>query len=301
MRRTLAALAAGAVLAVATLVAAASPAVADHGRDHWGHGYRPQVTVDCSRFGGNFCFYTGDAERAWSANGYPNGFTVGNPWLGCSARLGWIVVCANTRAELMAEGATPTMLAFTDVATDENPSRHIQWALMRICTDCGLSSAGLQVIVRHEYGHALGLAHTNFTSVMQDGSTTLAINDHDRATLGSLYSSHDHTIAADKHLDPDESVLSANRQYRALMQRDGNFVIHGPSGPVWAAMTWGNGASAWMQTDGNFVVYGPGYACSTRTGAAGTVAMMQDDGNFVLYAPWGPVWWSAGKPWALSC
>jgi hypothetical protein len=43
------------------------------------------------------------------------------------------------------------------------------------------------------------------------------------------------------------------------MQADGNFVLNGPAGPIWATHTEGHpGSYLVVQNDGNVVIYGPG-------------------------------------------
>ena len=50
------------------------------------------------------------------------------------------------------------------------------------------------------------------------------------------------------------------------MQSDGNFVIYGPNGALWATNTSGNpGAYLVVQGDGNLVVYKPVPIWATNT------------------------------------
>lgn len=88
-------------------------------------------------------------------------------------------------------------------------------------------------------------------------------------------------LYAGEYLRTGEYIVAANRQYFAIMQTDGNFVIYKGSsladnrGPVWATGTNasnGNPSFAIMQGDGNFVVYrgtspadNRGFVWATRT------------------------------------
>ena len=44
---------------------------------------------------------------------------------------------------------------------------------------------------------------------------------------------------------------------QAIMQTDGNFVVYGPSGALWASNTNGAGSALLVQDDGNVVIYDP--------------------------------------------
>jgi hypothetical protein len=96
-------------------------------------------------------------------------------------------------------------------------------------------------------------------------------------------------------LKTGQALLSPNREYALVMQRDGNLVLSRPSGVVWRpAMTAFAGAFAAMQTDGNFVVYNilgkPVWATMTN-GKPGAGLHLQDDGNLVVYRNSAAVWW----------
>jgi hypothetical protein len=91
-------------------------------------------------------------------------------------------------------------------------------------------------------------------------------------------------------------IQSPNRQYRLVMQGDGNLVVYRGSEAQWA--TWTNGGSdrrLVMQSDGNLVIYDATNRAlwNTQTGGnAGAVLNLQDDGNVVLYSPGGRAIWS---------
>ncbi len=95
------------------------------------------------------------------------------------------------------------------------------------------------------------------------------------------------SLNAGQSLTGGQMLMSANQQYRAVVQADGNFVVYGPSGQVlWATGTGGTAnPELALQTDGNLVLYGSsGAHWWTATGGANAQLSMQDDGNLVLYA-----------------
>ena len=94
-------------------------------------------------------------------------------------------------------------------------------------------------------------------------------------------------------LSAGQSITSPDGSYAAAMQRDGNFVLYGPSGPLWASNTGVPGSWVQMNSDGNLVVVSPSWqpvwASGTQT-AGYAVLAVQDDGNLVIYAANGPAW-----------
>ncbi len=88
--------------------------------------------------------------------------------------------------------------------------------------------------------------------------------------------------------------VSHSPTYEARLQTDGNFVLYGPNGPLWATYTHGDANSRLvMQSDGNLVLYDNGAVLfATGTSGSGTRLVMQDDGNLVLYASNGSALWS---------
>jgi hypothetical protein len=113
-------------------------------------------------------------------------------------------------------------------------------------------------------------------------------------------------LLADGHLFPNLFLTSPNGAYRATMQSDGNLVVYGPAGAIWATGTAGPNSHLSMQADGNLVLYSSTVSPSgadqalwhTRTGDRnGTLLLMQDDGNLVLYRIDGtPLWSSRTSP-----
>jgi hypothetical protein len=94
---------------------------------------------------------------------------------------------------------------------------------------------------------------------------------------------------------PGQSLTSSNGRFTFVYQADGNLVLYGPGGAMWASDTEGRVAGACiMQEDGNLVVYGPGWQghwASATENNPGARLVVQDDGNVVIYNPaWTPIW-----------
>lgn len=106
------------------------------------------------------------------------------------------------------------------------------------------------------------------------------------------------TLGSNGVLEMNQSLVSQNGKYVAIMQGDGNFVVYNGSRPIWATNTAKKGAvRAIMQSDGNFVLYDnagrPKWASQTAR-KNGVKLIMQNDGNLVIYT-------SANKPvWATN-
>ena len=125
--------------------------------------------------------------------------------------------------------------------------------------------------------------------------------------LGGLVTSAPASAAAsqcgilqpDETLERGESVSSCNGQYRFVHQTDGNVVLYGPSGALWASGTAGLATNTLLMQsfDGNLALYGPSGAVwdansrgGISTGPDGSLAI-QDDGNVVGNTFFGrPVW-----------
>jgi hypothetical protein len=103
------------------------------------------------------------------------------------------------------------------------------------------------------------------------------------------------TLSANESLTVGQAIVSSDpgHAYTAVMQGDGNFVVYGPTGPIWSSHTNGTAATrATMQSDGNLVLYTatnvPVFATGTN-GSGGNRLVMQSDGNLVAYGV-GAVW-----------
>lgn len=100
------------------------------------------------------------------------------------------------------------------------------------------------------------------------------------------------------HLIAGQQLQTADKNFRMVMQGDGNLVLYNKDGlPLWQSATPGNqGASFYLQTDGNMVIYSKDGVALWSSGTSGkTVSRlaMQTDGNLVLYSTTGqPLWQS---------
>ena len=104
----------------------------------------------------------------------------------------------------------------------------------------------------------------------------------------------------------NEYLVSSNKEYFAIMQDDGNFVIYKGSGPnnnkvvVWDTSTVGEESYAIMQDDGNFVIYkgsGPdnnkGDVWATMTQTKGVKIVLEDSGVLNVYNSNNTIVWSS--------
>jgi hypothetical protein len=94
--------------------------------------------------------------------------------------------------------------------------------------------------------------------------------------ISSMSAQRADTLAAGGVLRANQSEWSSNGSYRLIMQGDGNLVLYGPSGALWASSTSGAGNWAVMQGDGNLVVYNSAShpLWATGTGWAGSVLVV---------------------------
>jgi hypothetical protein len=96
-----------------------------------------------------------------------------------------------------------------------------------------------------------------------------------------------------ERLNPGQFIQSPDRQYRMIMQGDGNLVLYRGNTPLWASNTRAANSTLEMQGDGNLVVYAPGHIAVWASGTFSQYSALigQNDGNFVVYAPGNnPVW-----------
>lgn len=115
--------------------------------------------------------------------------------------------------------------------------------------------------------------------------------------LGSAYANAKDTLLVGEKMRPNESLQSANGNYRFYLQGDGNLVLRNAVGSaLWASDTHGmGGVTLSMQGDGNLVLYttsgSPVWATGTN-GKGANRAVLQDNGNFVLYTATNSAVWS---------
>lgn len=96
---------------------------------------------------------------------------------------------------------------------------------------------------------------------------------------------------------PNQTLSSADRGKRVVLQPDGNLVLYHGNRAVWSSGTYGHNIDGLvMQADGNLVLYSTSGQpiWSTKTFGNGVSYLeIQDDGNLVIYNYLGkPTWWS---------
>ncbi len=87
----------------------------------------------------------------------------------------------------------------------------------------------------------------------------------------------------------NQTLTSADGRTRLILQGDGNLVLYGTKGALWATGTK-TGAKLAVQSDGNVVLYSAAgkavWASNTSSKTAGARQLIvQSDGNLVLYGP----------------
>lgn len=96
-------------------------------------------------------------------------------------------------------------------------------------------------------------------------------------------------------MHPGQSIDTADRRFRLVLQSDGNLVLYSPNRATWATGTYGKSVSFLaMQSDGNLVLYDRNFQplWHSRTAGYGEQGLLiQPDGNVVLYNRLGvPSW-----------
>jgi hypothetical protein len=99
-----------------------------------------------------------------------------------------------------------------------------------------------------------------------------------------------------QRLYADQQILENGAALR--YQGDGNLVLYGPPGAMWATGTSGNAGRAEMQTDGNLVVYNAAGVpiWATMTSVPGSVLHIARTGLTII-APGGAVQWEIATGW----
>ncbi len=102
-------------------------------------------------------------------------------------------------------------------------------------------------------------------------------------------------MQGDEGLPLGQQYRSCDKRFTLTMQHDGNLVLYMGEASLWATNTVGkNSAKAIMQRDGNFVLYDktgkPIWATNTLD-PSGAYFSVQNDGNLVIYSASGsPIW-----------
>ena len=100
----------------------------------------------------------------------------------------------------------------------------------------------------------------------------------------ALAANGEDTLWAGQSLLAGQRLVSANGQFQAAVQSDGNVVVYGPGGARWQTGTRSAAVELAVQSDGNVVLYGSGRPLWwTGTSGSGARLVMQSDGNLVVY------------------
>ncbi len=100
--------------------------------------------------------------------------------------------------------------------------------------------------------------------IQTDGNLTLSSNSNSQVTWSTRTASHENQLnkindllLKSNVLFNDQQMTVSSRQHRLVLQADGNLVLYGTSGPLWASNTDRRGGSSLvLQADGNLVLYG---------------------------------------------
>lgn len=132
---------------------------------------------------------------------------------------------------------------------------------------------------------ALG-AETWFTQFWQQWAQTLNLASEGPPCVA---------LAAGAGLGVNQGVQSCDRAYTLVFQGDGNLVLYGPSGAVWASCSQDAAPTgAFMQTDGNLVVYASaGAKWNSHTAGHAGARLWFEGGAVVMRAPDGSALWSS--------
>jgi len=94
---------------------------------------------------------------------------------------------------------------------------------------------------------------------------------------------------------PGQTIETADRRFRLILQPDGNLVLYSPTRALWASGTDGKSVSFLaMQSDGNLVLYDRSSRPVWFSGTHSVGAMrlsIQQDGNLVLYNNTNQAFW----------
>ncbi|XP_035765544.1 mannose-specific lectin-like isoform X1 [Neolamprologus brichardi] len=102
-------------------------------------------------------------------------------------------------------------------------------------------------------------------------------------------------LSKNDELRRGDYLVSNNKQFKAIFQGDGNFVIYGWK-PLWASNTCGSDAARLiMQADCNLVLYNKSNTPRWSTNSCGPVAnlcrlQLTDDGKLVVNRECEEIW-----------
>lgn len=204
--RFVAVLAALAMAVTALVAVGASPALANHANNpssvyptgyHWGNGYSPFVQCDFVNWDCSGPVL--DAAYFWQDNGFRQGYQPPVPSsasYSCGSRDGGINLCRSDRGSSLFQynSGLDGLTYVTAICDDPNGNcsnrpLHVLNAVSVVASD--LTGLRRQEVIRHEFGHALGLGHSfDSTSVMRIDAPTPYADQHDDDAMYSMYTAH---------------------------------------------------------------------------------------------------------------
>jgi hypothetical protein len=154
--------------------------------------------------------------------------------------------------------------------------------------------------------HDLLYSTTNPEGLM----TSTVYDDEDRPVSqygpapSSWFTTWSWTLPNNTTMTEGQSLYSPDHRFQFTFQTDGNVVLYGPSGVLWAAGTGGDTATALtMQNGGNLVeLNGSTVVWSSGTAGDGSTTQLevQNDGNVIMSNSSGPVWETNTSGWVAS-
>ncbi|QHF19978.1 hypothetical protein GTU71_03260 [Rathayibacter sp. VKM Ac-2762] len=133
---------------------------------------------------------------------------------------------------------------------------------------------------------------------INNAGSLIIVNPSDDVIWTSQAAFPSTTLYAANSLEAGSFLRSANGVYRAVMQADGNFVVYGKNGPIWASKTTRAGGFFAIDTSGQIAVgteTTSGWSVVPPAASVGPYKLvMQDDGNLVEYDSRRAIWASRG-------
>ena len=141
----------------------------------------------------------------------------------------------------------------------------------------GIFSVHMPLIYGEGYNEAMDRLHEGIEKSLEKGAPCLD------------------TLRNGQELKHNQSLISGDRRYSLNFQGDGDLILTGPAGVLWASNTADvlDTHNVVMQRDGNLVMYTDKHKAVWATHTAGrrkAKCILQSDGNFVIYSDHLPVW-----------
>jgi hypothetical protein len=129
------------------------------------------------------------------------------------------------------------------------------------------------------------------TGFGDSGAVSSSVLDRLPDQYGQAISCGSDRLSTNRVMLRNTYIRSSDGRYMLWLQNDGNLVMYGPQGAIWANHRTSDFFV--LQSDGNLVAYAFGKGATWWSGTSGTGAntlTIQNDGNLVLYSPSRAVW-----------